>query len=105
MVLLQSFKKEKYSASSCTYSQGSEKKLISCCNTFKYLLHSHRAPSLDPGRYEAGRLQTASAGRHTGRAAGYEDVHGDADVKAVAAESDDGGSGTGGEWRGWVPVR
>lgn len=40
-----------------------------------------------------------SAGRQTGRAAGYEDVHGDADVKAVAAESDDGGSETGEEWR------
>lgn len=37
--------------------------------------------------------------KEAGRAAGYEDVHGDADVNVAAAGSDGGGSGEGWRWR------
>ncbi len=37
--------------------------------------------------------------KEAGRAAGYEDVHGDADVNVAAAGSDGGGGGSGEGWR------
>lgn len=64
--------------------------------------HPFKHPPKHPWPWLTGSRAAADSEcreKEAGRAAGYEDVHGDADVNVAAARRDDGGGGSGEGWR------